>query len=418
MEKWSSFHIKTNQHAHGVPSSLQILDLSHNTLFRFAYPIENVLCLNLSHNLIREIEYGAYVNNIGTGLKELDLSFNFITNLAQFTFPHYSLEKMILSNNEIDEITFDFEHLTNLKVLDLSNNRIESFKQTSMDILSHLMKSKNFSLNLENNNLQCTCDTLNFLRWMQSNLQHFHNNHLYKCQFEDGNILVLNNLDSSITQLERQCLHLTGVIVCTSLGIFITCIIIAIKLVYRNRWIVLYYYYLKKSKDLNTSESTELKEGFIYDAFVAYAENDRDFVLKDCIKNLETNKNLKLCINHRDFMPGEDITVNITNAIHRSRKTICIITKSFLESYYCMFEFNMAITEGIYSRKGENTIILVFYEEILPRDLPLVLLQFVQRRSYIPYSDDRRGNIEFWDRIKENICGRELEVRIFSISSV
>ncbi|CAG2218245.1 Toll-like receptor 4 [Mytilus edulis] len=133
------------------------------------------------------------------------------------------------------------------------------------------------------------------------------------------------------------------------------------------------------------------------------------FVHEDCIQNLETDKNLKLCIHHRDFIPGEEITVNITNAIHRSRKTICIITKSFLESYYCMFEFNMAKTEGIYSRKGENTLILVFCEDILPRDLPLVLLELVQRRSYIPYHDDQRGNIEFWGRIKEAICGNELE---------
>ncbi|XP_052092729.1 toll-like receptor 4 [Mytilus californianus] len=421
MAKIDLLHTKTEQHVYNydIPSTLQTLDLSHNSLIRFAYPMENVVCLNLSHNILSEIEYDVYVNNVGTGVKELDLSFNLITNLAQFTFHQYSsLEKLILNNNEFDDITFDFEHLTDLKLLDLSNNRIKSFNHKSMIILSQLMKNQNFSLNLENNNLQCTCDTINFLRWMQNNLHHFQNNDLYKCQLKDGSVVVLNDLNTSITRLEKQCLSLTGVIVCTSVGIFITCIIIAIKLVYRNRWIVLYYYYLKKSKDLNTSESTELEEGFIYDAFVAYAEDDMKFVHEDCIQNLENDKNLKLCIHHRDFLPGEEITVNITNAIHRSRKTICIITKSFLESYYCMFEFNMAKTEGIYSRKGENTLILVFCEDILPRDLPLVLLELVQRRSYIPYHDDQRGNIEFWERIKEAICGSELEVRMLSISTV
>ncbi|VDI53585.1 toll-like receptor 13 [Mytilus galloprovincialis] len=421
MGKIDLSHTNTEQHVynHDIPSTLQILDLSHNSLFRFAYPMENVVCLNLSHNMLSEIEYDVYVNNVGTDVKELDLSYNLITSLTQFTFHQYSsLEKLILSNNEFNEITFDFEHLTDLKLVDLSNNRIKSFSHKSMEILSVLMENKNFSLNLENNNLQCTCDTIIFLSWMQQNLLHFVNNNLYKCQFKDGSVVVLNDLNTIITRLERQCLSLTGVIVCTSLGILITCIIIAIKLVYRNRWIVLYYYYLKKSKNRNTSESTELEEGIVYDAFVAYAEEDMKFVHEDCIQNLETDKNLKLCIHHRDFIPGEEITVNITNAIHRSRKTICIITKSFLESYYCMFEFNMAKTEGIYSRKGENTLILVFCEDILPRDLPLVLLELVQRRSYIPYHDDQRGNIEFWGRIKEAISGNELEVRMLNISSV
>ncbi|CAG2221834.1 TLR13 [Mytilus edulis] len=345
-----NFLMKIEWRTDEISSDIAKIDLSHTKTEQHAY----------NHD-IPKIEYDVYVNNVGTGVKELDLSYNLITSLAQFTFHQYSsLEKLILSNNEFNEITFDFEHLTDLKLLDLSNNRIKSFSHKSMEILSELMENKNFSLNLENNNLQCTCDTIIFLSWMQQNLLHFVNNNLYKCQFKDGSVVVLNDLNTIITRLERQCLSLTGVIVCTSLGIIITCIIIAIKLVYRNRWIVLYYYYLNKSKNLNTSESTELEEGFVYDAFVAYAEEDMKFVHEDCIQNLETDKNLKLCIHHRDFIPGEEITVNITNAIHRSRKTICIITKSFLESYYCMFEFNMAKTEGFILERREyvNTGVL------------------------------------------------------------
>jgi L-ribulose-5-phosphate 3-epimerase UlaE len=56
--------------------------------------------------------------------------------------------------------------------------------------------------------------------------------------------------------------------------------------------------------------------------------------VKECIANLEHNGNAKLCIHQRDFLPGEEITVNITNAIHESKKTICIITREFLKSYY------------------------------------------------------------------------------------
>jgi hypothetical protein len=68
-----------------------------------------------------------------------------------------------------------------------------------------------------------------------------------------------------------------------------------------------------------------------------------------------------------------------------------------------MFEFNMARMESIYSRNGENILFLVFYEQILPRELPLVMLELVQQQSYIEYPNDEQGNVVFWDKIKNTI---------------
>ncbi|CAC5395033.1 TLR13 [Mytilus coruscus] len=142
---------------------------------------------------------------------------------------------------------------------------------------------------------------------------------------------------------------------------------------------------------------------YVYDAFISYSENDQKFIIEECIKNLEGNGNMKLCIHQRDFIPGEEITQNIISAIQNSRKTICIISRSFLESYYCMFEFNMARMESIHSRNGKNVIFLVFYEKLLPEELPLVLYELIQKQSYIEYPNDEHGNVIFWDKIKDAI---------------
>ncbi|CAG2188062.1 Toll-like receptor 4 [Mytilus edulis] len=142
---------------------------------------------------------------------------------------------------------------------------------------------------------------------------------------------------------------------------------------------------------------------YTYDAFISYSDKEKDFIIKECLPNLEVKRNLKLCIHQRDFIPGEDITVNITSAIHDSKKTICIMTRSFLDSYYCNFEFNMARMENIYHRNGQNILFLVFYEKIPAQDLSLVMLELVQKQSYIEYPNDEQGNIVFWDKIREAI---------------
>ncbi|VDI69696.1 Hypothetical predicted protein [Mytilus galloprovincialis] len=171
---------------------------------------------------------------------------------------------------------------------------------------------------------------------------------------------------------------------------------------FRGRIHFLYY----KTKFKNRFRSTKHSENnldYIYDAFVSYSDDDREFVLNDCIEHIENEGNSKLCVHQRDFVPGEDITDNILHAIESSRKTICIITRSFLQSYYCMFEFNMARMESIHSRNGKNILFLVFYEQLLPEELPLVLYEVIQKQTYIEFPNDEYGNRIFWEKIKDGI---------------
>jgi hypothetical protein len=57
--------------------------------------------------------------------------------------------------------------------------------------------------------------------------------------------------------------------------------------------------------------------------------------------------------------------------------------------------------ESIYSRKEQNILFLIFYEQIQPRDLPLAVLELVQEQSYLEYPNDEYGNVVFWEKIKE-----------------
>ena len=81
-----------------------------------------------------------------------------------------------------------------------------------------------------------------------------------------------------------------------------------------------------------------------FHAFISYASQDRQWVKKRLIKNLEKGRKLKLLVASRDFEPGKLVTANIHDAITTSAKMVLVISKSFLNSSWCLEEFSMALT--------------------------------------------------------------------------
>lgn len=335
---------------------------------------------------------------------KLLISQNDIKELAPFTF--YSqplLHHIDLSNNRIQDITFDLSCLLALDFLNLSNNRIKYFNESVMRTINTIVINKQLTIDLSKNVLECTCKTIPFLRWMIESNVLFIDLQEYSCTLEDGSIISMNLFEYKVLQLEKTCKSYLGLIIGVSLALLVVMMTVITSLVYRYRWKIRYIYYMTKGKYSYQKISPDDDDEYTYDAFISYSNGDRSFVFKDCIEKLEKEENLKLCIHQRNFMPGQDITVNITNCIHTSRTTVCLITRKFLESYYCMFEFNMARMESVYSRNGRNILFLVFYEHLEPKELPLVMLELVQKESYIEYPNDEQGNVVFWEKIKETL---------------
>ena len=84
-----------------------------------------------------------------------------------------------------------------------------------------------------------------------------------------------------------------------------------------------------------------------FHAFISYAEQDREWVKKKLIKNLEQLRKLKLFVASCNFEAGRLISANIHSAITKSNKTVFVISKSFLKSSWCLEEFSMALTVSI-----------------------------------------------------------------------
>ena len=78
-----------------------------------------------------------------------------------------------------------------------------------------------------------------------------------------------------------------------------------------------------------------------YDAFVCYSYEgaDSDFAEKTIKIQMEDKREFKLCIHRRDFLAAWDIKWNIMNAIRNSNSAIIVLSQDYVNSLWCVEEF-------------------------------------------------------------------------------
>jgi len=77
-----------------------------------------------------------------------------------------------------------------------------------------------------------------------------------------------------------------------------------------------------------------------YDAFVSYSHKDESFVAHKLLPGLEPQ--FKLCIHARDWNAGDWIPDQIARSVEESRRTLVILSPSFMESVWGRMEFRAA----------------------------------------------------------------------------
>ncbi|XP_061165526.1 toll-like receptor 4 [Saccostrea echinata] len=357
---------------------------------RFFEDFKNLSQLDLSNNALGETLENDIDGDIFQNLRmltSLNLTRNRIVHLPAKIFRNLiHLENLNLSFNSLSKFTLPLSHMVHLKNLDLSNNQISTMNETTRNMLDAISLKKSVSLNLNGNRLRCNCENLEFVKWVLNSKNvvflHFDD---YMCTLSNSSKIRFSNIEL-IQLMEKQCSSYTLIIVIMTSLIIVLLTITISRILYRYRWKLRYMYYVAREKYSVQGPNALGEDSFYFDAFVSYADKDRIFVI-DLVKRLEVEFNLRLCIHHRDFIPGTGIADNITNAIHHSRKTVCVISSQFLQSYWCMFELNMARMEAIYSRNGENVLLLVALEKDAMKKLPFSFMDLIESKSYIEFPE-------------------------------
>lgn len=335
------------------PHGLNILP---RTLFRGLY---NLRSLYLTNNYI------AYLaRDVFSDLKNLDfltldyccavptrLPAGIFKNLAKLTI--LTIENLGIQNFSMEV----FGNISQLKIIQLNHNVMPTFP---VDVLESLPKLQ--YLDIRSIPLSCTCDNNKLQNWTvnNTNVQVIY---LFNLSCPHDPKVKFFNFDTTV------CFADLGeyLFFCTAPWIFLFTVwpLLHVKLY----WKVKYSYYVFRSWfSEQWRRLREEEENCTYDAFISYNSSDELWVMKELLPNLEGNgSSLKLCLHHRDFEPGRYIVDNIVSAVYSSRKTICVVSRNFLNSEWCSLEIQLASYRLFDEHR--DVLLLVLLEPISERQL-------------------------------------------------
>ncbi|XP_062620245.1 toll-like receptor 4, partial [Saccostrea cucullata] len=179
--------------------------------------------LNISNNALGQVfenDKNGVILSAQTDLLTLDLSINRIYRLSEKVFlSNKKLERLYLHYNSLSKFQVRIGHMRNLILLDLSYNQLSGLESATREALTSISTSKLIQVNLMGNRLKCSCENLDFIRWMYSSKSlHFLYFENYTCAFGNFAEYPLNNTKNILEKLEKVCSSYTlTTIIVTSL---------------------------------------------------------------------------------------------------------------------------------------------------------------------------------------------------------
>ena len=282
-----------------------------------------------------------------------------------------------------------------------------------MQKFSTLMESSNLTISLLGNPIQCSCETYDFLQWIDQHRNQLRSFVDYNC-LHKGNVVPFSNLTEVVmVDLNFRCSLRIAVIVSASL-LGLVLILVAVTICcYRYRW-ELRYFCMKLAKRGRQYQLLVDDETFTYDAFVVYSSEDSQWVHEELVPHLENGdcvgQMLRLCVHERDFGPGENIIRNIWNKMEESRKVILVISNNFARSNWCKYEIDLARMIGV--EKARNLLVPVLLENVRMEDMSDSLRWIVRKLTYVEWPQWPPAREEFWRRLRDAIIDNDWAGRL------
>nr|KAG5690861.1 hypothetical protein BaRGS_028893 [Batillaria attramentaria] len=287
-----------------------------------------------------------------------------------------------------------FDQLRGLEVLSLGNNHITAVPSTAFNAdTRHRLQT----LDLAGNPFECGCDILWFQNWLKTNPSKFENfdHEGYRCANVNNKTVKEFYISDQACILSRMESTLTIVFSSLAILFFAT-----FSLCFGYRWHCrLWLYEVCRGREGKRHHRSAIwpARRFRYDLFVAYAEEDVDWVLEELLPVLEGQWGLRLCIHQRDFIPGKHIIDNISDCVDESDRIMMVFSPHFARSEWCQFELKMCQT-CVMDR--DDVLVLVTLQETVSRDLTGAMLAVMRTTTYIEWDDSPSARASFWGRLR------------------
>ncbi|XP_028281254.1 toll-like receptor 21 [Parambassis ranga] len=370
------------------------LTLVPRSFFRGLHSLKS---LYLTNNNINHLAPDAFDDL--TSLRFLTLD-NCCVGLAQLlpgVFKNLrNLTRLIVENMGIGNFSKEiFGNLTELRLLQLNRNVMQSIPVDTLESLSKLEY-----LDIRNIPLSCTCEN-KLLQNYTLNNQHVQVVYLYNIPCPHDLKHRLYNFDTKVCDMDIGEYLFFG----TAAVIFLFTLtpLLYVKLYWKMKF---GYYVFRSWFSEQWSRLREKEENCKYDAFISYNSSDEHWVINQLVPNLEGNgSSFKLCLHHRDFELGRDIVDNIVSAVYSSRKTICVVSRSFLQSEWCSLEIQLASYRLFDEHR--DVLLLVFLEPIAERQLSSYhrMRKVMLKKTYLQWpgpgcTDPMQAQDLFWNQLR------------------
>ncbi|KAM4703073.1 uncharacterized protein WCC33_011652 [Rhinophrynus dorsalis] len=411
--------------------SLVSLDLSNNRLWSFnKYQspnpfllLQNLETLDLSYQKPRDVRIPRTLFKGLQSLKQLkfrgnpclfltNISFNFLLNMTEFDISemiysgtenpvHFNkdlfsslskLRHLVLDKNGIQDLPEDmFENVPFLESLSLRYNRLKNITRTILQNLTHLTY-----IDLYMNPLSCSCENYWFQNWSEFNtMVQIPLVQSYNCFGHVASDLNFINQDFSFCGTDIAVYFFVGSFVTTLLLLLVNLFMVKLK------WTIHYGFYLLQAWFLWKIKKEQ--KVYMYDAYISYCSDDELWVMEKLLFKLEieSHHKYKLCFKPRDFIPGACYIDNIQDAIKSSRKTLCVVSRKYMESDWCRMEMQLACSRVFYQK--EDVLLMVLLEEIPDYRLSAYhkLRKLIKQNTYISWPEDPQGEDLFWFKLRK-----------------
>lgn len=352
----------------------------------------------LSLKSSKEIFKAAYPFTLLRNLASLNARGNGIRSemIEEMTRNLRKLRYLDLSDNELYYLESNMFHCRHLEVLLLSDNWLSSVSITSLPLF---MWNRLEVVDFSRNPFVCDCTMAWFHHWLAN---HWGARIAIN---KDGTICSSPN-DLNGTPISR--LQIQVAMDCSDPYLKALIVIVLLSnvssmtaaMLYRFRW-QLKYYHFKHMMQTKSEENEEPQDSGIYpyDAFVCYAETERRWVLDVFSTHLETDFELKLCIQDRDWSFGEEVLKNFAFSIENSRKTVLVLSNAFAISPWSHFEMTVAQTTFI--EDNRDNLVIVLFEEIASCNMNPMIKLLLMQRNHIEWTNHSVGKELFWAKLKQ-----------------
>ncbi|XP_005102129.1 toll-like receptor 7 [Aplysia californica] len=310
-------------------------------------------------------------------MKSLDLSSNSLVELSVGTFRNNDkLESLYLGDNIFRSIPFDISLTPRLQYLDLSKNSILQLNVKQRHELDlHSNKVTGFRLELKDNMLSCSCDSIPFVWWLGHTTLLLDNGGNYTCITAQGKISYTSAYRDT-RALWRECYGKSSLwLSLVLLALMIIGFLIVVLVSQHSN-------YLRAAvfRIIDQTFRLETLEDYPIGVFVGYAEADYRFPCLRLLPYLE-GLNLTVYVKDRNMLPHQDVATAIMEAIQNSWRVLLVVTEAFLlDDQWSEFTMRSAV----YSQCPRNpSKVALVVEERLCNRLPTQLLASVGDENVI-----------------------------------